>query len=117
MTIKAASGEVNTSKCNTTYQTGGKCMHDMHYTLEWFHHFAVVSSKFSEGLCLLLKDCGDRLNRIATFELPSERVVDQFHARLLFIVMQGCLEKGLKHRARWLAHITGRRKFKEYGYE
>jgi hypothetical protein len=117
MTIKAGSGEVNRSKRNTTYQTGGKRMHDMHYTLERFHHFAVVSSKFGEGPCLLLKDCCDRLNRIAIFELPSERVVDQFHARLLFIVMQGCLEEGLKPRVRWFAHITGRRKLKEYGYE
>ena len=48
-------------------------MHDMYYTLEWFHHFAVVSSKFSEGPCLLLKDFGDGLNRIAVFELPSKR--------------------------------------------
>ena len=82
-------------------------MHDLYYTLEWFHHFAVVSSKFSEGPCLLLKDFGDRLNRIAVFELPSKRVIDQFHACLLFVVMQGSLEEGLKHRARWFAHITG----------
>ena len=84
-------------------------MHDMHNTLERLHHFVVVSSKFSEGLCLLLKDCGDRLNRIAAFELPGERVVDQFHARLLFIVMQGCLEEGLENRARWFTHTTGQR--------
>jgi hypothetical protein len=108
MTIAAASGEVNTCKCNPAYQMAGECMHDMYYTLEWFHHFVVVSSKFSEGPCLILKDFGDRLNRIAVFELPSKRVVDQFHACLLFIVMQGSLEEGLKHRARWFTHITGR---------
>ena len=108
MAIEISSGEVNTCKYNPTYETGGKCMHNMYYTLEWFHHFAVVSSKFSEGPCLLLKDFGDRLNRIAVFELPSKRVIDQFHACLFFIVMQCSLEEGLKHRARWSTHITGR---------
>ena len=106
MTIEAASEEVKTCKRNSTYQTGGKSMYDMDYTLERFHHFAVISSKFSESVCLLLKDCDDRVNRIAIFELPGERVVDQFHACLLFIVMQGSLEEGVKHRARWSIHIT-----------
>ena len=68
-------------------------MHDMYYTLEWFHHFAVVSSKFSEGSCLLLKNFGDRLNRITVLEFRSERVIDQFHACLLFIIMQSSLEE------------------------
>ena len=83
-------------------------MDDMYYTLERLHHFSVVLSEFIKSPCLLLKDCGNKLNRIAIFELPSQRVIHQFHARLLFIVVQGCLEEGLKHRVRWFTHITGR---------
>jgi hypothetical protein len=112
MAIEVASREIYSYKRNPTYQTdaltksraGGNSMQNIDYTLEQFHHFAVVSSKFSKGLCLLLKDCGDGLDRIAIFELPSERMVDQFHSCLLFVVMQGSLEEQLKHR---FAHITG----------
>jgi hypothetical protein len=117
MTIEAASGEISTDKRNSTYQTGRKCMQDMDYTLERFHHFAVVSSKASEGPCLLLKDRGNGLNRITIFELPGERMVDQFHPCLFFIVMQGSLEEGLKH-SRWVTHTHGSNKgSKEYGYK
>ena len=114
MTREVASREVNACKRSPTYQTGGKCIQDMDYMFEWFHQFAVVSSKFSEGPCLILKDCGDRLDRITIFEPPGERMVDQFHPCLLFIVMQGSIEEGLDHRAGWVTHIAG---LKEYGYK
>jgi hypothetical protein len=108
MPIEAASGEINTYKRNLTYQTytltksraGGKRMRDMDYTLEEFHHFVIVSSKFSEVPCLLLKDRGDGLDRITIFELPGERMFDQFYPRLFFIALQGSLEERLKRRAR-----------------
>jgi hypothetical protein len=100
MTIKVTSGELDTYKRNPTYQIGGNRMQDMDYMLKWFHHFVVVSPKFSEGPCLLLKDGGDGLDGIAIFESPSERVFDQFHPRLLFIITQGSIEERLKHRAR-----------------
>jgi hypothetical protein len=97
----------------STYQIGGKHMQDMDYTLEWFHHFVLVSSKFSEVPCLLLKDGGDGLDRIATFELPSERMFDQSHSCLCFIVMQSsletCLEERLKRKARWVTHTVSPR--------
>jgi hypothetical protein len=118
MAKEAASGEINSYKRNPTHQAdsfagGGKRMQDMDYTLEWFHHFVVVSSKFSEGPCLLLKDCGDRLDRVTIFEVPSERMVDQFLLCLLFVVIQGSIEERPKHRARWVAHVSGS---KECGY-
>jgi hypothetical protein len=119
MAIEAASGKINRYKRNPTYQTdsfaaGGKRMQDMDYTLERFHHFVVVSSEFSEEPCLLLKDFGDGLDRITIFELPSERMVNQFLPCLPFIVMQGSIEERLKHRARWVTHVVGS---KEYGFK
>jgi hypothetical protein len=107
MTVEIASGEISSHKRDPTYQTGGKQMQDVNYTLERLHHFVVVSSKFREGPCLLLKDCGDGLDGITIFKLPSKRMFDQFHACLLFIVTQGGLEERLKHRARRVTHITG----------
>lgn len=87
MTIEAASGQTIADKLNPTYQTGGKCMCNMNYTLEWFHHSVIVSSKISEGPCLLLEDCDDRFHRITIFEFPSERIFNQFHPCLFFIVV------------------------------
>ena len=115
MTIEAASKEMNTFRYYPMYQTDGlaksivrrKCMQDMDYTLERFHHFAFDSSKFIEGLRLLLKDCSDRLDRITLFEFLGERMVDQFLAGLIFIFPQGSLEEGLKGRAGRVTHITG----------
>ena len=75
-------------------------MQDVDYTLERLHHFVVVSSKFREGPCLLLKDCGDRFDGITILELPGEGMFAQFHPYLLFIVTQGSIEERLKHRAR-----------------
>ena len=71
-------------------------MQDVDDTLERFHHFVLVSSKFSEGTRLLLKDGGDGLDGIATFELPSERMFDQSQPCLRFIIMQSSLEERLK---------------------
>jgi hypothetical protein len=68
-------------------------MQDMDYTLERFHHFAFDSPKFIEGLCLLLKDRGDGLDRNTLFEFLGERVVNQFLPGLLFISLQGSLEE------------------------
>jgi hypothetical protein len=118
MAIEVASGDINRYKRSPAYQTdsvagGGKSMQDMDYTLERFHHFVVVSSKFSECLCLHLKDCGDRLDGVTVFELLSERMVDQFLLCLPFVVIQGNIEERLKHGARWVAHVSGS---KEYGY-
>ena len=44
-------------------------MQDMDYTLEWFHYFDLVSSKFSEGPCLLLKDGGDKTRQNCNFRV------------------------------------------------
>ena len=74
-------------------------MQDVDYTLERLHHLVVVSSKFREGPCLLLKDRSDRFDGMTTFELPCERMFDQFHPCLLFIVTQGSIEVRLEHRA------------------
>jgi hypothetical protein len=82
-------------------------MQEMDYTLEWFRHFAFDSSKFIEGLCFLLKDCGDGLDRIALVEFLGERMIDQFLPGLLFISLQGSLEERLKRRARRVTHVTG----------
>jgi ribosomal 50S subunit-associated protein YjgA (DUF615 family) len=117
-TIEAASEEINTFRHYSTYQTDslakrGVCrkrMQDMDYTLERFHHFAFDPSKFIEGLCLPLKDRGDRLNRITLFEFLDERMIDQVLPGLLFISLQGSLEERLKRRVRRVTHITGGRR-------
>lgn len=67
---------------------------------ERFHQFAVVSSELPDTSCLLLKNIGNRLDRIAILELPNEWMVDQINPRLLFIVVQGSLKGQLKYRAR-----------------
>ena len=77
----------------------------MDYTLEWFHHFAIDPSKFTEGLYLLLKDCNKGLNRIALFEVRGERMVDQFLG-LLFISLLDSLEEKLERGVRRVIHIT-----------
>ena len=109
--MEAASEKINTFRYYyPTYQTDSRAkrlvrrkrMQDMDYTLERFHYFAFDSSKFIEGLCLLLKDCGDGLDRITLFELLGERMVDQFLPGLLFISMQSSLEERLRR----VTHIT-----------
>ena len=111
-------------KLNPTYHTetlkksraGGKYIQDTNYSLERFHHFAIISSKFSKSTSLLLKDCDDRLGRIANFELPNEWVVAQSDPRLLFIVPHGSREERLKHRTTLakVTHINGSRNMARY---
>ena len=115
--METVSEEINTFRYYLTYQTDSfaksrvcrKRMQDMDYTLERFHHFALDSSKFLKGLCSILKDFGDGLDRNTLLESPGERMVDQFLPSLRFISLQGSLEERLKRRARRVTHITGRK--------
>ena len=83
-------------------------MEDMDCPLEGFHNFAILSSKFGEGMSLLLEDIHDIIDSIAVFELPSERMVDQFCPCLLLIALQGSVEERLESRARGVSHDAGR---------
>ena len=88
-------------------------MEDMDCSLEGFHNFATISSKFGEGAGLLLEDVHDIIDSIAIFELLSERMVDQFHPCLSLIAVQGSVEERLEPRARGVSHYAGRRTVNE----
>jgi hypothetical protein len=79
-------------------------MEDMDCSLEGLHNSAVISSKFGQGTSLLLENVHDRGDRMAIFELPSERMVDQFHSCLFLIALQGSIEEQLKPSARSVTH-------------
>jgi hypothetical protein len=69
----------------------------MDCSLEWFHKFAAaISSEFGEGPALMLENVHNGIDRMAIFELFSERMVDQFHPRLVLIALQGGIEEYLK---------------------
>jgi hypothetical protein len=61
----------------------------MDYTFKRFDQFTIVSLKFSECPCLLLKDCDDEPDRVTDFKFHRKRMVDEFHHCLLFIALQG----------------------------
>jgi hypothetical protein len=73
-----------------------------------FHDFAVISSKFGKGPGLLLENVHNGVDRMTNFELPSERMVDQFHACLFLIMLHGGVEEHLKPEARSVSHHTDR---------
>jgi len=77
---------------------GRKAVQDVHNTLEGSHELAILSSKFTEGPCSLLKEVGDGAHSVAHFELFGERMVSQFRACLLFVVLQGSVEERLERR-------------------
>ena len=74
-----------------------------------FHDFAAISSKFGKGQGLLLENVHNGVDRMTIFELRSERMVDQFHACLFLIALQGGVKEHLKPRARSVSHYTDRR--------
>jgi hypothetical protein len=82
-------------------------MENMDCSLEGFHKFVLISSKFGEGVGLLLENVHDRVDRIAIFELPSKRMVGQSHACLFLITLQGGIEEHLNPRAGSVGHYTG----------
>ena len=84
-------------------------MENMDCSFEGFHDFAVISSKFDECPGLLLENFHDRVDRMAIFELPGERMVDQFHPCLCLVALQGGVEEYLKPRAGSVGHHTRRR--------
>jgi hypothetical protein len=91
-------------------------MEDMNCSLEGFHDFVIVSSKFGEGMSLLLEDVHDIIDSIAVFELPSERMVDQFCPCLFFIAFQGSVKQRVEPRARGVSHYaSGRTVYRAVG--
>jgi hypothetical protein len=68
-------------------------MDDVDHPLEGFHYFAVIPSKFCQGLGLLLENFLERFNRMTIFELLGEGMVEQFHPCLFLIVLQGGVEE------------------------
>ena len=52
----------------------------------------------------MLEDVHDRLGSMATLELPSEGMVDQFESCLFLIALQGSVEEQLEPSARRIAH-------------
>ena len=79
-------------------------MEDMDHSLEGLHGFAVILSKSGNGPSLMLEGVHDRLDSMATFELPSEGMVDQFQPCLFLIALQGSVEEQLKPSRRRIAH-------------
>ena len=79
-------------------------MKDIDCPFEGFHGFAVIPSKFGQGTSLLLENVHNRVDGMAIFELPCERVVYQLHPGLLLIALQGSVEEQLKPSTRRIAH-------------
>ncbi len=78
----------------------------MDHAFERLHNLAVFASELEEGLGLGLEDVGNGLNGVACYQLPVERMVDQFCPCLLPVVLQGNVEERSKPRcARVIAHI------------
>jgi len=76
-------------------------------TIERFHDFAITASEFGECSCLLLKHCGNRLDRVAILDFFGERMIGKCRACLLVVVLQGKLEEDSRTRGLWLvAHAT-----------
>ena len=76
-------------------------------TIERFHDFAITASEFGECSCLLLKHCGNRLDRVAILDFFGERMIGKCRACLLVVVLQGKLEEDSRTRVLWLvAHAT-----------
>jgi hypothetical protein len=68
-------------------------MKDMECVLKQCRGLIVVSSKFTKGLCLLLKSPRNGLNRLAAFELGGKWMFEEIYARLFFILLQPRLKK------------------------
>jgi len=81
-------------------------MEDMDCSVEGYHDFAVIPSKFCQGTSLMLENFHDRVDRMAIFELPGERMVDQLHPCLFLVVLQGGVEEELKASGRRITHFT-----------
>lgn len=65
---------------------------------ERLHDSAIASPGPTQGSCLVFKNGHDRFDRVAILELMGERVLGQCRPRLLLVVSQSGLEKGLKTR-------------------
>jgi len=79
-------------------------MEDMDDPLERSHDFAVILSGSSQGPSLMLENFHNRVDSMATLELSSERVVDQFQPRLFLIALKGGVEEQLKSNIRRMVH-------------
>jgi hypothetical protein len=52
--------------------------------------------EFTKGICLVLQDSNDGLDGVTTLELDGEWMFGQYNTSLLFISLQGRLEKPAK---------------------
>jgi hypothetical protein len=75
---------------------GRKIVKDVYDRFERFHDLAIFSSKLAESLYLTLKNGRDRIHRVAILELLCEKLVIQFRACLLCVVLQGGIEERLE---------------------
>ena len=64
----------------TEYTTGREGIQDINSALEPCHYFAIISSKVTELLRLLLKDVNDRFGRSAVDKLVDDLMLDQVGA-------------------------------------
>jgi len=64
----------------TEYTTGRKGIQDIDSALEPCHYFAIISSKVTERLRLLLKDVNHRFGRLAVDKLADDLMLDQVGA-------------------------------------
>ena len=55
----------------------------------------VPSTKLTEGLCLFMKNGGNRLDRVTILELLGEWMSGQYYAGLFLVVLYGSLEEDL----------------------
>ena len=73
-------------------------MENVDYSPEGSRDFAISPSNFFQVPTLLLENVHDRVDRMTIFELPGERMIDQFQRCLFLIVPQGGVEEKPKAR-------------------
>jgi hypothetical protein len=72
-----------------------------------YHYLVIVSSKFTEGSCLLLEKGDERLKRVARLKLGGKWMFDEVCPCPVFIFLAGSLKKSLENRGfRRCTHIT-----------
>ena len=82
-----------------THQTDGvsgcrQFMQNRYDTFEGLQNF-VPSTKLTKGLCLLIKNGGNGLDRVTILELLGEWMSGQYYAGLFFVVLYSSLEEEL----------------------
>jgi hypothetical protein len=76
-------------------------------SLRRFHNLAIDALEFGECLCLSLKQCSNRLKRVAIVDSIGKQTISKYHACLPVVVLQDSLKEDLRIRGLWLVvHVT-----------